>query len=84
MPAEKVMIEYDERLVRWSLPQKCEEWVTPSSSPILASLRSNWRSTNPPAAKLLDISRDALRHKLNKFGLIGGDEEGAQTAVVEE
>ncbi len=36
------------------------------------------------AAKLLDISRDALRYKLKKFGLIRGDEEGAQTGVAEE
>jgi transcriptional regulator with PAS, ATPase and Fis domain len=36
------------------------------------------------AAKLLDISRDALRYKLKKFGLIRGDEEGAQTAAAEE
>ena len=27
------------------------------------------------AAKLLDISRDALRYKLKKFGLMHGDEE---------
>jgi two-component system response regulator AtoC len=36
------------------------------------------------AAKLLDISRDALRYKLKKFGLIRGDEEGSQTAVAED
>jgi DNA-binding NtrC family response regulator len=36
------------------------------------------------AAKLLDISRDALRYKLKKFGLIRGDEEGAQAGVAEE
>jgi len=28
------------------------------------------------AARLLDISRDALRYKLKKFGLIHGDDEG--------
>ena len=36
------------------------------------------------AAKLLDISRDALRYKLKKFGLIRGDEEASQTTVVED
>jgi DNA-binding NtrC family response regulator len=36
------------------------------------------------AAKLLDISRDALRYKLKKFGLIRGDEEGSQTVVAED
>ena len=29
------------------------------------------------AAKLLDISRDALRYKLKKFGLMHGEEEEA-------
>jgi DNA-binding protein Fis len=36
------------------------------------------------AAKLLDISRDALRYKLKKFGLIRGDDEGAQTGAEEQ
>ncbi|MGO8985167.1 MAG: sigma-54-dependent transcriptional regulator [Terriglobales bacterium] len=36
------------------------------------------------AAKLLDISRDALRYKLKKFGLIRGDDEGSQTTAAEE
>jgi two-component system, NtrC family, response regulator AtoC len=26
MPVEKIMVVDDERLVRWSLRQKCEEW----------------------------------------------------------
>jgi transcriptional regulator with PAS, ATPase and Fis domain len=36
------------------------------------------------AAKLLDISRDALRYKLKKFGLIRGDEGTAQTNAADE
>ncbi len=48
----------------------------------LAMRQSNGNQTH--AAKLLDISRDALRYKLKKFGLIRGDEEGAQTAATEE
>jgi len=39
----------------------------------LAMSQSNGNQTN--AAKLLDISRDALRYKLKKFGLVRGDEE---------
>ena len=31
-------------------------------------------SNQTQAAKLLDISRDALRYKLKKFGLMPGDE----------
>src|SRR6202158_904791 len=48
----------------------------------LAMRQANGNQTH--AAKLLDISRDALRYKLKKFGLIRGDEEGAQTSVAEE
>jgi transcriptional regulator with PAS, ATPase and Fis domain len=33
------------------------------------------RSNQTHAAKLLDISRDALRYKLKKFGLMPGDEQ---------
>ena len=48
----------------------------------LAMRQANGNQTH--AAKLLDISRDALRYKLKKFGLIGGDEEGAETSVAED
>jgi DNA-binding NtrC family response regulator len=39
----------------------------------LAMSQANGNQTN--AAKLLDISRDALRYKLKKFGVVRGDEE---------
>ncbi len=39
----------------------------------LAMSQANGNQTN--AAKLLDISRDALRYKLKKFGLARGDED---------
>jgi DNA-binding NtrC family response regulator len=42
----------------------------------LAMRQANSNQTH--AAKLLDISRDALRYKLKKFGLIGGEEEAAE------
>src|ERR1700686_2206021 len=48
----------------------------------LAMRQANNNQTH--AAKLLDISRDALRYKLKKFGLIRGDEEASQTAVAED
>src|SRR5579863_2376051 len=48
----------------------------------LAMRQANSNQTH--AAKLLDISRDALRYKLKKFGLIRGDEEGSQTSVAED
>src|ERR1700690_176576 len=41
-------------------------------------------SNQTHAAKLLDISRDALRYKLKKFGLIRGDDEASQAGVAEE
>jgi two-component system response regulator AtoC len=43
----------------------------------LAMRQASGNQTN--AAKLLDISRDALRYKLKKFELLRGDEEGLQT-----
>ncbi len=48
----------------------------------LAMRQANGNQTH--AAKLLDISRDALRYKLKKFGLIRGDEEGSQAGAAEE
>jgi DNA-binding NtrC family response regulator len=48
----------------------------------LAMRQANGNQTH--AAKLLDISRDALRYKLKKFGLIRGDEEGSQTDSANE
>jgi DNA-binding NtrC family response regulator len=40
----------------------------------LAMSQTNGNQTN--AAKLLDISRDALRYKLKKYGLVHGEDEG--------
>jgi two-component system, NtrC family, response regulator AtoC len=48
----------------------------------LAMRQANGNQTH--AAKLLDISRDALRYKLKKFGLIRGDDEASQTSTLEE
>jgi len=48
----------------------------------LAMRQANGNQTH--AAKLLDISRDALRYKLKKFGLIRGDEEGSQTGSADD
>ena len=48
----------------------------------LAMRQANGNQTH--AAKLLDISRDALRYKLKKFGLIRGDEEASQTTAAED
>src|SRR6202165_3118437 len=47
----------------------------------LAMRQANGNQTH--AAKLLDISRDALRYKLKKFGLIRGDGEESQTDAAE-
>ena len=48
----------------------------------LAMRQSNGNQTH--AAKLLDISRDALRYKLKKFGLIRGDDESYQSVAEEQ
>ena len=44
----------------------------------LAMNQANGNQTN--AAKLLDISRDALRYKLKKFGLGRADEDAEHSA----
>src|SRR5438445_1884242 len=43
----------------------------------LAMRQANGNQTH--AARLLDVSRDALRYKLKKFGLIHADEEETET-----
>src|SRR5205807_5971008 len=43
----------------------------------LAMRQANGNRTH--AARLLDVSRDALRYKLKKFGLIDADEEETET-----
>jgi two-component system response regulator AtoC len=48
----------------------------------LAMRQANNNQTH--AAKLLDISRDALRYKLKKFGLIRGDDEASQTTTEDQ
>src|SRR5579864_6037875 len=47
----------------------------------LAMQQANGNQTH--AARLLDISRDALRYKLKKFGLIRADEEDASATAAE-
>jgi len=47
----------------------------------LAMQQANGNQTH--AARLLDISRDALRYKLKKFGLIRADEEDASAPAAE-
>src|SRR5579863_6452805 len=55
MPAEKIMIVDDERLVRWSLRQKCEEWgyhVTEAEAGVPALKLAQHEN---PALVLLDV-----------------------------
>ena len=47
----------------------------------LAMRQANNNQTQ--AAKLLDISRDALRYKLKKFGLIRQDDESVESSAEE-
>ena len=45
----------------------------------LAMSQANGNQTH--AARLLDISRDALRYKLKKFGLIHAEDDDATVAT---
>ena len=45
----------------------------------IAMTQANGNQTH--AARLLDISRDALRYKLKKFGLIHAEEDEPSTAA---
>ncbi|HEX8927203.1 MAG TPA: helix-turn-helix domain-containing protein, partial [Terriglobales bacterium] len=45
----------------------------------MAMKEANGNQTH--AARLLDISRDALRYKLKKFGLMHGEEDDIATAA---
>jgi DNA-binding protein Fis len=45
----------------------------------MAMAQANGNQTH--AARLLDISRDALRYKLKKFGLIHAEEDEPTTAA---
>jgi len=54
MPAEKILIIDDERLVRWSLRQKCEEWDTTWWRPRRRSWPSPVQQESPDLV-LLDV-----------------------------
>ena len=56
--------------------EEMEHWMVE-----LAMNQANGNQTN--AAKLLDISRDALRYKLKKFGLSRGDDDGQANGLEE-
>ena len=47
MPAEKILIVDDERLVRWSLRQKCEEWGYHVSEAVAGDRDCAWLNTSP-------------------------------------
>ena len=55
MPSEKVLIVDDERLVRWSLRQKCEEWGYQVSEAETGSDALRLARHEPPDLVLLDV-----------------------------
>ena len=55
MPAETVMIVDDERLVRWSLRQKCEEWGYTVVEADGGELALRLAQREPPDLVLLDV-----------------------------
>src|SRR6266536_897279 len=55
MPAEKILIIDDERLVRWSLRQKCEEWGYHVSEAVAGEPGLRTSQQESPALVLLDV-----------------------------
>src|SRR5271166_5940962 len=55
MPAEKVLIIDDERLVRWSLRQKCEEWGYQVTEAEAGEPGLKLAQHDPPDLVLLDV-----------------------------
>ena len=67
----------------------CRSWRSPRAAPRWKKWSANWwrlamsqaNGNQTHAAKLLDISRDALRYKLKKFGLIRAEEDEPSAAT---
>src|SRR5215469_9661441 len=55
MPAEKILIVDDERLVRWSLRQKCEEWGYQVVEAVSGDPGLRLAQTESPDLVLLDV-----------------------------
>src|SRR5271166_5307399 len=55
MPAEKILIIDDERLVRWSLRQKCEEWGYHVSEAVAGEPGLRMAQQESPDLVLLDV-----------------------------
>src|ERR1700722_11097927 len=55
MPAEKILVIDDERLVRWSLRQKCEEWGSNAVEAAAAERGLHLVHDESPDLVLLDV-----------------------------